>query len=301
MNNSSRHSAATLLELIVVIGIISILFSLTISAVSKVRSSTSQLQCQNRLKQLVLSLQSFHDLHGHFPPSANGAKSEELPFVFWQARVLPFLEQQPVWENVLLANPKGTVNFFGSHPPRRLVLSDMACPIDDRMRTAWIVPSSGIADPIAHTSYLGNYGTSVQKPDGVLYFESKVRINDISDGTSNTFVIGERPPSPEMLFGWWYHGVGQLETGNLDSAIGSREINAIKGRRRYLACPRGPYRFQHGKIENDCDIFHFWSLHVGGANFGFGDGSVRFLKYSADEHLPALSTRAGGEVVSSID
>ena len=44
-------------------------------------------------------------------------------------------------------------------------------------------------------------------------------------------------------------------------------------------------------------MFHFWSLHPGGANFAFADGSVRFLSYSADSVMPALSTRAGGETV----
>jgi prepilin-type processing-associated H-X9-DG protein len=47
-----------------------------------------------------------------------------------------------------------------------------------------------------------------------------------------------------------------------------------------------------------CDALHFWSLHSGGANFAFADGSVRFLRYSADDVMPALATRAGGEVVA---
>ena len=62
-------------------------------------------------------------------------------------------------------------------------------------------------------------------------------------------------------------------------------------------CAVGPYEFGPGHINNMCDTFHFWSLHSGGANFAFADGSVQFLSYEAKSVLPALSTRAGGEVV----
>ncbi len=60
----------------------------------------------------------------------------------------------------------------------------------------------------------------------------------------------------------------------------------------------GSTRFQQGQLDNMCSVMHFWSLHPGGAHFLFADGSVRFLSYSATEILPALATRAGGEVVS---
>ena len=62
-------------------------------------------------------------------------------------------------------------------------------------------------------------------------------------------------------------------------------------------CNIGPYQYGPGKLNNTCDDFHFWSLHSGGANFAFADGSVRFVTYSADPIMPALATRAGGEVV----
>ena len=63
-------------------------------------------------------------------------------------------------------------------------------------------------------------------------------------------------------------------------------------------CPVGSnVGLQPGRLDNPCDQTHFWSLHPGGANFLFADGSVHFLYYSADRVLPALATRAGGEVV----
>ncbi len=126
---------------------------------------------------------------------------------------------------------------------------------------------------------------------------SKVRFADIVDGTSNTLLAGERPPSPDFWFGWWYAGAGEAGTGAGDMVLGARELN-VNASTYTAACPVGPYSFKPGKIQEMCDVFHFWSLHDGGANFLFCDGSVRFLTYSADSILPALATRAGGEIVS---
>jgi prepilin-type processing-associated H-X9-DG protein len=65
------------------------------------------------------------------------------------------------------------------------------------------------------------------------------------------------------------------------------------------ACPTGPYDFAPGTIQNPCDQFHFWSLHSGGSNFLFADGSVRFLSYGiAPDVLRGLATRDGGETVT---
>jgi prepilin-type processing-associated H-X9-DG protein len=120
-------------------------------------------------------------------------------------------------------------------------------------------------------------------------------LNDITDGTSNTLLIGERPPSADLRFGWWYAGWGQDKDGECDGVLGAR-TEPRPG--LFTNCDGTPERFQPGRFENQCDMFHFWSPHAGGANFTFADGSVRFLSYSADDILPALATRAGGEAVA---
>jgi prepilin-type processing-associated H-X9-DG protein len=163
------------------------------------------------------------------------------------------------------------------------------CPSDSRTLTTQI--SHGYR--VAFTCYLGCMGLNLHSRDGVLYDDSRVRLADVLDGSSQTIAAGERPPSADFWYGWWYAGHGQDTTGSADMVLGVRERRAVFIR----GCPRGPYSFQPGRVSSPCDQFHFWSLHYGGGNFLFTDGSVRFLSYAADSVLPALSTRAGGEVV----
>jgi prepilin-type processing-associated H-X9-DG protein len=124
------------------------------------------------------------------------------------------------------------------------------------------------------------------------------RIADVVDGASNTLMAGERPPSASLIFGCWFADAGTSNNGDGGVTLGVREINEqISGLPATDQCPRGPYNFVPGTLDNECDLFHFWSFHSGGANFLFVDGSVHFLGYSADGILPALATRSGGERV----
>jgi prepilin-type processing-associated H-X9-DG protein len=151
---------------------------------------------------------------------------------------------------------------------------------------------------VATTRYLGVNGTNYTTRDGVFYLNSATKMRDITEGTSNTLLLGERPPSPDLWYGWWYAGHGQSGSGSPDMLLGVRERNdpPVGGVTNYLeTCPPGPYQFIRGRREQ-CDTLHFWSYHSGGANFAFCDGSVRLLPYEVDEVLPQLATRAGGEV-----
>src|SRR5687768_17729488 len=129
-----------------------------------------------------------------------------------------------------------------------------------------------------------------------------IRLSDVTDGASNTLLIGERPPWGRYLSGAWYVGVIpdpalEGDPNWAGGGIGSMDVvNSGAG----LGC-RGPVRYGPGRLTNRCDTLHFWSLHPGGANFAFCDGSVRFLPYSAEPIMVALATRAGGEVVTLPD
>jgi prepilin-type N-terminal cleavage/methylation domain-containing protein/prepilin-type processing-associated H-X9-DG protein len=135
-----------------------------------------------------------------------------------------------------------------------------------------------------------------------------VRIADVHDGLSNTLMVGERPPSTDMIFGWFFAGFGVSGDGDGDVILGMSERNELNpfGHKDPSGKPcsaghpdsnhHAAYRLSPGDLNNPCDQWHYYSLHAGGANFCLGDGSVRFLNYSMDPIVQrALATRAGGE------
>ena len=280
----------TLLELLVAISIIAVLVGLVLSAVQNVRSSAQKTACANQLRQLALALQQSHDVNGRFPPGTHNQWGAQ-PYASWIARILPQLEQEAAWR-AFVEDYQKQIIFVGPPPHRNLArpFATALCPLGQKQ-----VATTDDNITAAFTYYLGNSGQHSGKKDGILYLDSKVRIADISDGLSQTILIGERPPSPDHHFGWWYAGVGQQRDGSADYLLGVRETNQSF---RAPTCPKNGYEFRNGNLNDMCDTFHFWSLHPGGANFAFADGSVRFLSYSANEILPALATRAGGEVVA---
>jgi prepilin-type N-terminal cleavage/methylation domain-containing protein/prepilin-type processing-associated H-X9-DG protein len=311
----SKRPGFTLIELLVVIAIIAILIGLLLPAVQKVRDAANRMLCQNNLKQMGLALTGYHDLYGSYPPAiaeATGTRPR-LPkqWLSWMGRTLRFVEQDNLANTMESAfatqgdkpNPFMDPPHVGFGTPLPLY----RCPADSRQYQASLVFQPGF-DPVvvAFTGFLGINGTNLRARDGVLYWNSAVRIADITDGTSSTLLVGERPPSWDLVYGWWYAGAGQLDkaggfpnSGSLDVTLGTAELNLRTVEIPEMnACPDGPFAFGPGTIDNPCDQFHFWSLHAGGSNFLFADGSVHFLTYEAARILPMLATRAGGEVVA---
>lgn len=287
---SHRRSrpAFTLVELLVVVGIVGLLIGLLLPAVQKVRDAANRVSCGNNLKQLGLALQNYHDTHRHFPPGMSYAGGRDpRPFLSWHARLLPYLGQEALWQSTEAAFARDR-DFL--HVPPHVVgtvpVPAFACPSDSRTRR----PSrSGRG----MTSYLGVEGLSQQSRTGILHLDSQVSLAGVTDGAGNTLLVGERPPSSDEVLGWWYAGWGQNQNGSAEMILGVREIRTFLG---YITeCVRGPYKFQPGSVGNPCSALHFWSLHSGGAMFLFADGSVRLLRYSAEPLMPALASRAGGE------
>ncbi len=214
------------------------------------------------------------------------------PYLSWLVRVSPHFEQGERWRQAQEDYARTWV-FVGPPPHRGLAATvpGLACPTVDRRAGT---TDDGVT--AAFTTYLGVSGGYYQARDGVLFPDSKVRLADVADSTGNTVMLGERPPSPDNHFGWWYAGQGQSFDAAADFLL-----PAVEGNRTFRAptCPRGPHRFGPGRDDDQCDQFHFWSHHPGGANFAFADGAVRLLRYAAADRLPALATRAGGEVAAA--
>jgi prepilin-type processing-associated H-X9-DG protein len=308
-----------MIELLVVIGIVSVMLSLLLPAVQKVREAAARVQCQGNLKQLGLALHAYHDAYKKFPmgvmfPATMDRRAESVyvtNYWSWMAQLMPYVEQDNLfwvadgyarrdfgnparfswwpwgdfWTNpqFLTAQP---------NPALSVRLDVLACPTDERALQATYLVGDGLT--VAFTSYQGVSGTGNGRWNGILYWRSATRIVDVGDGLSNTLLIGERPPSADLQYGWWFAGSGWDSFGSGDVVLGARETSAAAS----LGCPAGKVGLQAGNVNDTCDQLHFWSLHPGGANFTLADGSVRFVGLGANVVLPALCTRGGGEVVN---
>jgi prepilin-type processing-associated H-X9-DG protein len=249
----------------------------------------------------------------------------------WLARVLAFVEGDNLWAaaNAYAAkgdgvpftypspnhywNPWGNWSITSGpvnpeNPAFGSLVPLYSCPADSRTLVAQRVPAgpNSYWERVALTAYVGVSGQRgdyraplQQKWNGILYVSSKTRIADITDGTSNTIIVGERMPSRDKEYGWWFAGAGYDDSGTGDVVVGAREV----GYAAYLNCtPASNWvGLRPGRTDVDCDQVHFWSMHSGGANFLFADGSTHFLSHTVDKILPALATRNGGEVVTDGD
>jgi prepilin-type processing-associated H-X9-DG protein/prepilin-type N-terminal cleavage/methylation domain-containing protein len=293
----------TLIELLVVIAVIAVLVGLTLAGVQRVRQAAARARCLDNLRQLGLAAQNHHAAAGHFPIGVTGPANlrEPYPYLTWMARLLPYLEQDAIWGQTTRAfREQPSFQHDPPHVHRGRPMPAFSCPLDPRTAApAVFTASDGRPYHYGLTSYLGVAGVSPIRLGGLLHLDAAYRLADVTDGASNTLLVGERPPSSDLKFGWWYAGEGMRQDGSADSVLGARTF-CLKPR-DCDQCGDDPAPFQPGRFDNKCSMLHFWSPHPGGANFAFADGSVRFLRYEADPILPALATRAGGEAVAVPD
>lgn len=264
----------------------------------------------------------------------------------WMGNILPFIEQDNLYnvadawtKDPNSATPAGPNTYWWPWgPPNNPALANpitvYTCPAEARNLSidAGEVPGQDLT--IAFTDYLGVAGyrtkpwvytrsrlTPKEKANGVLYFRSKVRVTDMPDGTSNTYMVGERPPSEDLVFGWWFAGAGWDGSGRGDVVLGPREFgyvdclvdapNCLGSGFSPIPCTYADIGFKPDRYQNPCSQVHFWSFHSGGANFLRADGSVKFTTYGIDNNtlapdyltsfqspFAAATTRDGGEVIS---
>jgi prepilin-type N-terminal cleavage/methylation domain-containing protein len=320
-----RRSAFTLIELLVVIAIIAVLIGLLVPAVQKVREAANRASCSNNLKQLGTAAHNYLGTFKRFPSGVNlpistasGAvfpsnflvTSGKIPkppssfanqFISWPEALLPFIEQDNI-QKVLNTSQREYANCLGPTSTGAQVIQILICPSDvltDPVST--YTPFNGAPTYyFGMNSYGANGGTrswyiTSMTTDGVFYINSRVAIRDILDGTSNTFLFGERfhldPVYTAIgtLGGWAWANYNAPQDYILSTAV---PVNFQLPPGTKLGPPNYP---------EDDRVCAFGSGHTGGANFCFSDASVRFLTLTSNADLPllqALSTRAGNEPVS---
>lgn len=324
----------TLVELLVVIAIIGILIAILLPAVQTAREAARRMQCTNNLKQLALAAHQYHNAVGTFPPaillSQYDPAKEKYRGINLFIFLLPYLEQEGLYASWDFGDPNQ--NFKGGKEARSAKGPNLLCPSESEsenpLHYSTRLTGSSMDRYIKMTSYAGNAGTRSYHPssglittDGIFFMagpgskpqpdQKPVRLVDITDGTSNTFLFGERnrrDPNYNSFAepGWdWefrYYGNWAATSASGVAHVTLSTYSPINYRLRFNYEGRSGASPPAGSAADftyyiDRRVCAFGSNHPGGANFAMGDGSVRFCSETIPLiPLQALSTRGESEL-----
>jgi prepilin-type N-terminal cleavage/methylation domain-containing protein/prepilin-type processing-associated H-X9-DG protein len=313
MIGSSRRSGFTLIELLVVIAIIAILIGLLVPAVQQVRESAARAQCQNNLHQMALALHNYAGVYKHFPAAYTAPSLS--PGWAWQATILPFVEQGALYNSLQVASKpfghwttpaKSPENY---HLPNALCQTTVPiyrCPSDSgpdlnpkRLNYAMSNYRAVMGTISTKDSGYGFFSVN-QDMGGVMFQNSKIRITQVIDGTSNTLAAGEvmfdisDPDPTKHKRGVIWAGMTGLRI-NFDVAPGAPKPTAAS---IWISDVMWWVDEVSGTINGSAPQA-FSSRHRGGVFFAFCDGSVRFFREGMDPNLVRwLAGRKDGVVVN---
>ncbi len=298
MRRAASSNAAgrgfTIIELLVVISIVSLLVALTLPAVQAAREAARRTQCANNLKQWALAAHHYHDLHGVLPAGTPFAVYPDIaytgpfagPSVF--VALLGPMGEQPLYNSI---NFERNIYTFANQTAHEVGLDGLWCPSDGAIighRTTIAHPYLDIPTGrfvTTHTSYAACAGTwyhltrdldrlpgLTSQDNGLAFVNSSVSLADVRDGTGQTLLLGERAYGrlqgewPRRAH-WWFDGYSG------DTLF-------------WTLHPINPHRVLPPTADRPLAVYAHvasaGSLHPGGANFAFADGSVRFLKETID-------------------
>ncbi len=299
--NARRRNGFTLVEVLVVIGIIGVLVALLLPAIQSAREHARRASCANNLGQFILAVHNYESLHGVYPPGTIDAKGPILNAQIgyhhnWLIQILPFIEDRPTWETI--------DKRVGVYHAKQIPL--LAVP-------PRLIDCPSCPAPQGNPCYAGVHNDTEKPIDaqdsGVFFLNSKLRIEDVADGLAHTLFLGEKMPD-----GWDLHWMSGTRATLRNAGSG---INALKYRidlppaqdRRYGSASQweefdysmldggvGATITEETEVEpefpklalapalapggpgNPLWVGGFGSAHAAGANFAFGDGSVRHLR-----------------------
>jgi prepilin-type N-terminal cleavage/methylation domain-containing protein len=317
--------AFTLVELLVVIAIIGVLVALLLPAIQAARESARRMSCQNNLKQIGLACLNYESSKKVLPPGTVSSNKDGVNGFSWHTEVLPFAEfgalaaeikneKQRLAKTETDRRTGQTVTVYPDpytigDKYNELQLSAFRCPSDEARFDDLAIRQWG--KYLQATNYAGVMGSAIARgdteqvlgnnmsADGCLFFDSKIKLKDVTDGTSNTFVAGER----------WYQVRSWLIGGRKE---GSYVMYATKNI-DFRIPPNGEfsagYYVQHNEFRGEgpevpgdqqkvaLNDLYWSSLHPSGLHFVFADGSVHFVSADIDgKTWEAYGSRNGAEV-----
>ncbi len=291
-----RCSGFTLIELLVVIAIIAVLVALLLPAVQQAREAARRAQCRNNLKQIGLAMQAYHADLNTLPPGAIQWPTT-LNESTWVSHILPYLDQLPLFETIDWNQCFGCVpnTTAPSYKVSYTFLPGMKCPSDNDVALALGLYARGNYAANSGMGTLKSQGVDTTRTNGPFVMNTKTRMSDFTDGTSNTVLVTELLNVP----GDDFRGVMHYPEGSLYQHDNSPNSSVPDQFRTGLcvSIPRAPCIGTYTAYNNRQILIGARSQHVGGVHSVMGDGVVKFISDNVNLAVwRAASTHNGDEV-----